>query len=284
MKEKSYYSELISELDFIVQKHKNVSVTGLCNSILGVNIPIVTIGEGAQRIIYLGGQVGYDKLTPYILTRYIKDICALYQENGSIFGFSAEYILKKYTLVIIPILNPDGLNYCDCGVTGDNPIKERVIKMNNGSYDFSHWRGNARGADLRYNYFLDERLEGIESEPEVGALCNFLEFGKQPDLIFSFEGIENNNSAIYFGDGEQASKIAIALTQMTGLKRVFSDDGESDNTLMSWSNQKISTKTFLTKISMADNPNQKNIKEINFSKYLQIRKMLFCAPILSKIK
>ena len=282
MKEKSYYSELISELDFIVQKYKNVSVTGLCNSILGVNIPVVTVGDGAQKIVYLGGQVGYDRLTPYILIRYIKDICTLYQEGGAVFGFPAEYILKKYTLVIIPVLNPDGLNYCDYGVGNNNPIKERVIKMNNDSSDFSHWFGNARGVDLRKNYFFDS--EGIEQEPEIGAFCNFLEFGRRPEMIFLFEGIEGNNSTIYFGDGEQASKIAIALTQMTGFKREFFDDGEPDKTLMSWSNQKISTKTFLTKISMSDCREGKNEKEIKFSKYLQMRKMLFCSPVLSKIK
>ena len=63
MNDNRYYSDLISEINFIVEKYKNVSVTGLCNSILGFNIPIITIGDGSQKIVYLGGQSGYDKLS-----------------------------------------------------------------------------------------------------------------------------------------------------------------------------------------------------------------------------
>lgn len=284
MNENRYYSGLISEINFIVEKYQNVSVTGLCNSILGLNIPIITIGDGSQKIVYLGGQDGYDKLSPYILVRYIKDICSLYQENGAVFGFSAEYILKKYTIVVIPILNPDGLNYCDFGLLENNPLKERVLKLNGGSQDFSHWRGNARGIDLRNNYVLGDFADGVEPEPEVGALCNFLRFGMPPEMIFSFEQTDKSNSTIYFGDGEVASKIAIALTQMTGFKRVFSEDGEPSNTLMSWSNQVLGRKTFLVEISNCDTIDAKHQKENFFAKYLQLRKMLFCAPILNKIK
>ena len=284
MKENKYYSELLYELNLIVEKYKNVSVAGLCNSVLGENIPIVTIGDGHQKVLYIGGHVGYDKLTPYILLRFVKDICALYQEGGAVFGFSAEYILKKYTLVIVPFLNPDGINYCNCGVSKENPLKERIIKQNNGSLDFSNWKGNARGVDLRYNYpFIEDNIE-TEPEAEVGALCNFLRFGSPPEMILSFEQSESDESEIYFGDGEQASKIAIALSQMTGFKRIFAEDGEPSNTLMSWSNQNIFTKTFLTKISADRAKDLKSIRESYFAKYLQMRKMLFCAPILSKIK
>ena len=284
MNDNSCYSDLISQINFLVEKYPNVSVTALCNTILGVNIPIITIGEGTQKIVYLGGQSGCDKLSPYILTRYVKDICSLYQENGAVFGFSAEYILKKYTIVVIPILNPDGLNYCDLGVLENNPLKERGIKLNGGSLDFSRWKGNARGIDLRYNYVIGDLEDGIEPEPEVGAFCNFLRFGVPPEIIFSFDITDKNNSMIYFGDGEVASKIAIALTQMTGFKRTFLEDGEATNTLMSWSNQVLGRKTFLIEISNCDITDSKHQKENCFAKYLQLRKMLFCAPILNKIK
>lgn len=284
MKDGRYYLDIISEINFIVEKYNNVSVTGLCNSILGMNIPIITLGEGSKKIVYVGGQAGNDKLTPYILLRYIKDICSLYQENGSAFGFSAEYILKNYTITVIPILNPDGLNYCDIGVLENNPLYERVIKLNNGSSDFSNWNGNARGIDLRNNYFTENTETNIDQEPEVGALCNFLKFGDLPEMIFAFDKIDKKDSVIYFGDGEAATKRAIALTQMTGVKRIFYDDSEYDNSLISWSNQELGIKTFLIEISAHNDIAPKQRKEDYFGKYLNFRKMLFCAPMLSKIK
>ena len=199
------------------------------------------------------------------------------------FGFSAEYILKKFTVIIIPLLNPDGLNYSDVGVLKSNPIYDRILKLNNSSSDFSHWRGNARGIDLRQNYFWEEEQE-IEPEPEVGAFCNFLRFGQPPEMIFSFDITDKKESTVYFGDGESASKIAIALTQMTRFRRKFFDDGDKNHTLMSWSNQNIGRKTFLIEISDITQKEQSSRKEDRFEKYLEMRKMLFCAPILSKIK
>lgn len=281
MEEYGHYHDLIEEIGTLMEKYPRISVTGLCNSILGNNIPIITLGEGHTRIIYLGGEAGNDELSPYLLLRFIKDICAMKEEGGAVYGFSAEYILKKYTLTVIPILNPDGAVYRSCGVSESNPLRERVIKINGGSEDFSDWIGNARGVDLRYCYGFDS--EGnVEPEAEVGALCNFLSFGTPAELVIAFAHGDLGESLIYYGDGEPSAKIAAAFTQMTGFKRCFFEGKPSKKSLLEWSNSELLSRSFRIEISREAQCQRRN-KGQSFSKYLQIRKVLFCAPLLSKI-
>ena len=139
------YVKMMTEVDGYMGKYNFISVTGIGESILRHTIPAIMIGEGISVIAYVGGEVGCDKVSPQILLRFVRDISSLYEEGGSAFGFSVENILKTYTFVIIPMLNPDGSLYCRYGLEEDNPIKERVLAINNGKSDFSLWRGNARG-------------------------------------------------------------------------------------------------------------------------------------------
>jgi g-D-glutamyl-meso-diaminopimelate peptidase len=60
--------------------------------------------------------------------------------------------LDGYTLSVIPMLNPDGVEYQIHGVEENNPLRERLLEMNDGSEDFSAWQANARGVDLNHNY------------------------------------------------------------------------------------------------------------------------------------
>lgn len=275
------YFNMMTEINSLVENYEIASVAGLCDSILGINIPIITLGEGETKIVYLGGEIGCDSLSPYILTRFARDICALHKEGGAVFGFSAEYILKKYTIIIIPMLNPDGASYCESGPSADNPIKERVLSLNGQNSDFSKWKGNARGVDLRFCYETED--SDTEPEIEVGNLCNLLKFWVDPRMIFSLYQGEQRNSFIYYGDGEQASKVATALSQMTGFNRAFLDDGEG-KTLMAWSRRELGVKSFLVEISNEKSCIEGTGRNLDFTKYLQLRKMLFCAPLLTKIK
>lgn len=282
MEEYGYYTSLIKETEQIIDKYSNVSVTSLCKSILGRDIPILTLGEGQTRIVYFGGELGSDKISPYVLIRFIKDICALYAEGGAVFGFSAEYILKKYMLIIIPMLNPDGAIYCDCGVSDKNPLRERVIKMNGNIEDFSNWQGNARGVDLKYNYHFDtESLE--ESEVEVGRLCNYLRFGTLPAMIFALSQGAKGESTIYYGEDGISNKISIALSQMTKYKRSSPEGEKFEKGILYWSNKNLPAKAFRIELGYDVSASAKKATEINFLKYLELRKMLFCAPLLSKI-
>ena len=275
------YTKMMTEIDFYVSKYRFISVSGICQSMLGKMIPAIMLGEGKTVVTFIGGQEGCDGISPYILIRFVRDICALYEEGGAAFGFSAESILKNYTIVVIPMLNPDGVDYSFCGIKEDNPLKERVIKLNSGSDDFSSWRGNARGIELKYNYGLQN--EENEPEPETGALCNFLKYGLKPDLLFVFSQSEDNEDCLYYGEGEAENKMAIALSQMSGMKRIYRESRKPKLMLADWSMQELKNYAFSFELSKMICSSYKKIEDKSFSYYVKIRKIFFCAPFLNKI-
>lgn len=287
MKESYFnYEKMIAEINTYMNKYSFLAVTGICESILGCTIPAVILGEGKIVITYIGGEEGYDLISPSVLLRFVKDICSLYEGKGSAFGFSAENIFKNYTLVIIPMLNPDGAGYCCRGVDENNPLRERVLKLNDRQNDFSHWRGNARGVELKYNYGLENGE--YESEPEVGALCNFFRYGMTPQLLIEFsqnnELKNNDDGIIFFGEGEIENKMAIALSQMTMMRRTYRESALPRLMLTDWAIKELGASAFSVDMPCFECNSRKQFEDISFSYYTKIRKMLFCTPFLTKIK
>lgn len=276
------YKKMMIEINNYMNKYSFLSVSGLCESMLGNVVPVLMLGEGKCVITYVGGEDGNDIISPLLLLRFVRDICSLYEEKGAAFGFSAENILKNYTIVIIPMLNPDGCCYYSFGVREDNPLRERVLKINGDNNDFSLWKGNARGVELTYNYGL-ENTE-YESEPEVGNLCNFLKYGITPDILIAFHKSNDSNGALYFGEGEAENKISIALSQMSGLKRIYRDNQTPNMMLADWVIGKLNSSAFSVDLPSLNYISQKQFEDKNFSLYAKMRKMLFCTPFLNKMK
>ena len=126
--------------------------------------------------------------------RFAEDFCKSYIFNERLYGYDPEYILHTRTFYIVPMLNPDGVDLAINGLGEYNPVRSRLIQMNNNSGDFSRWQANARGVDLNHNYDADfdllkeiETAAGItepcptryggefaESEPETAALASFI--------------------------------------------------------------------------------------------------------------
>ena len=279
------YEAMISETNFIMEKYSFVSVTGLCDSILGRTIPIISIGEGKTNVFYIGGEFASDSLTPFLLMKFVRDISSLYSERASVFGFPVEYILKNYKFTVLPMLNPDGREYCIYGVDNANPIKDRLIAMNNGESDFKSWRGNARGVLLSCNYGVEETE--YELEQEVGSLCNYLKYGLTPDMIFVFSGSIEQKDQIYYADGEVENKSAIALSQMSSIKRSFRKTEKPELLLADWAIANLNCRAFSIELEILGRSGSisKNglAEDLYFTKYAALRKLLFCSPLLSKI-
>ena len=175
-------------------------------SILGKEIPVLIMGAGKRNFLYVGAHHGMEWITSSVLLCYANEFCHLYRANGKIGKRSVGSLWEQFRIHIVPMLNPDGVNYAIHGVDQHNPLRERVLRMNGGSADLSRWQANARGVDLNHNYnagFAEykklEAVEGIacgaptrysgeapESEPEVRALCNYIRFHHPFGAILTF--------------------------------------------------------------------------------------------------
>ena len=146
------YSELISSIELFASRYSTLGISYLGESILGKKIPLLTIGSGKKEILYIGAHHGMEWITSVLLLRFVNEFCELLQEKKSIYRTSLQVLCEQYTFFILPMLNPDGVEYQIHGVDEDNPLRERLIHMNKDSTDFSNWQANARGVDLNHNY------------------------------------------------------------------------------------------------------------------------------------
>ena len=161
----------------------------LTKSILSRAIEGYKIGKGKRCVFIVGTHHAMESITAN-LSFLLIDYLLANADSGNVKGVNCKLLLSKYSFIIIPCLNPDGVELRLHGVS-DTPLKQRQMRMSGG--DFTAWQANARGVDLNHNYdyrFFEykaiERERGIlagatlfsgefpESEPESRAVGNLV--------------------------------------------------------------------------------------------------------------
>ena len=285
--------EAVSELAY---RYDFINVSTLAYSILGKSIPIITLGKGKKSVLYIGAHHGMEWISTVLLLRFINEYCEMFKKDSRIFNYTLKYLFSTKTIYIIPMLNPDGVDYQINGVSEDNVLYDRLVKMNGGSTDFSRWQANARGVDLNHNYncgFAEyKRLEaeaGIEegaptrfsgnmpeSEPEVASLCNLLRFNEDIRMVLTFH---SQGEEIYYTSGDRVAPrsrtVAGALARMSGYLLAELEGMAAYGGLTDWCIAELGRPSFTIECGKGENPLPLNDY---FKIYTDIREMLFMTP------
>ncbi|MBQ8207322.1 MAG: M14 family metallocarboxypeptidase [Clostridia bacterium] len=289
---------MIEYINIFAERYKCFHVTYLGQSMLGKNIPLITLGKGKKTALYIGAHHGMEWITTALLLKFANEYCELLEANGHIGHTSVSYLNASRSICIIPMLNPDGVNYQLEGISGDNPLRERLIKMNGGSEDFSSWQANARGVDLNHNYdagFADyirseeaKKLAGgapskwcgnlPESEPESGLLANYVRFNEDIGLFIAFH---SQGEEIYYGDcfdpPIENLRAGRVLARMSGYKLTKTEGTATSGGFTDWVVKELRKPAFTVECGKGKNPLP--IDSL-FEIYFKLRRMLFEAPMI----
>lgn len=247
----------------------------LGNSILGRGIPLLSLGNGTREVLYVGTHHGMEWITSLILTRFLKDLCEAISNQSTPYRLSLELLFQTHTLHIVPMLNPDGVEYQLHGIESDNPLLERLKTMHPNGTDFSDWQANARGVDLNHNYnagFAEyKKLEvknGItggcatrfsgeapESEPETSSLCNLIRFHKGLRGVLT---LHTQGEEIFYQSGGKAPKNACAiarkLSALTGYRLSQAEGTAAFGGLTDWCIRELELPSFTLECGSGKNP------------------------------
>lgn len=290
------HNELIKGLQKLAEDYNHINISTIGKSILGKQIPLITIGKGKQSVIYIGGHHGMEWITSALLLNFINDFCVEYSQNSSVFNISTKVLFETRKVHIIPMLNPDGIDYAINGITNDNILANRLRKIN-GSDDFTHWQANARGVDLNHNYnfgfseykSIERKLkiysgaptkysgEYPESEPETRALCNFVRWEK-PELALT---LHTQGEEIYYTSGEKSCEnsltLAKTISRLTGYKLSLPTGSASYGGFTDWFIDEFDKPSFTLECGLGENP----LPYSDFyTIYPRIKRTLFTVPIL----
>lgn len=208
-------------------------------SVEGREIHKVTFGVGENTVIYNGAHHGNEWITSLLLMKWLENICFSFSHNGSMKGYSIKDLYENSKIIIIPMVNPDGVELVINGINNNAMSNsEKILRMNNGSTDFSQWKANANGVDLNRNYPAGWReYKKIErqlniyvpgpskfagfkplSEPETRCLTN-LTMRMEPRLTLSFHSQGEVIYWQYLGRGANDSAfIGKELSKACGYK------------------------------------------------------------------
>ena len=273
------------------------SVSLLGKSFWDAEIPLIRIGQGEKAILYVGGHHGMETVTSAVLLRFAFELCEAAAKGRRLYNVSCEYLVRHRSIYILPLLNPDGAMIAAGGLTPASPFYERILKMNGGGEDFSHWQANGRGVDLNHNYNAGfgeckqmEAREGIfsgcpskysgeypESEPETAALCSFLR-KTLPRFTLT---LHTQGEEIYYSSmGKTLPKTASfarAMAKMTGYRLGTPTGSAAYGGLTDWMIGELSLPCFTLECGKGENPLP---PESLVGIYGRIRELLFTGPIL----
>jgi g-D-glutamyl-meso-diaminopimelate peptidase len=293
------HARMMQYLECFRERYAFVEIQNLGASVLGKNIPIISLGQGEKSVLYVASHRGTEWITTLLMLRFINEYAECYRTGRHIYSTYLPYLFRQRRILIVPMLNPDGVDYVINGVSSQNPLCERLIKMNGGRADFSLWQANGRGIDLTHNYDADFNAyrdyaaaqgtdsgapsqycgETPESEPETAYLANYLRF-TQPSLgaVLSFH--TQGEEIQYAANGHVAPRsqaLAKIISRLCSYPLSHSKDPAPASGILDYCIQKLSLPAFAIQCSKENTPSR---PETYFCTYAAIRALLFEMPQL----
>ena len=221
---------------YLIEVHPTLETSTVGKSILSRPLDAYLIGGGVKYVLLTGAHHSLESITAnilYMLTDMLMNPTLI----KTLYGVDCKLLLSKFRFIIVPCVNPDGIEIRYHGADG-TPLSDRLMRMSGG--DFSTWQANARGVDLNHNYDfrfgeykLLERERGIvpgatlysgeypESEPETKGIATLVRT-LAPSLVVS---LHSQGEEIYPSpDTPKIRRFAERISQLIGY-RIATPDG-----------------------------------------------------------
>ena len=205
------YGDLEEKIKKIKGAEGPVKAFVIGKSVLGRSIYALGMGQLRQSALMVGATHGLESITSALLMMFAEELMEALENRTQICGVDPRRVQESRGLIIVPMLNPDGVEIAQHGARGCLHLAKRIYDLCDGH--FERWQANARGVDLNHNFdagFQDgkalEPQNGIYgpgptrfggkapfSEPETAALrdyvqkqdfCNVYAFHSQGEEIY----------------------------------------------------------------------------------------------------
>lgn len=175
----------------LTQRYRFLNTLCIGHSAMGKELPALVFGNGLDKVVYAAAFHGQEWMTAWILLRLCENICRSVETGEKIDDMDFKSALKGRCLIMIPMVNPDGVDIAIHGSSSARAYASCVAEL--GGDIPGLWQANARGVDINHNFNAgwnklqeSERKQGIdgpaprqwggpfpESEPETSAMVNF---------------------------------------------------------------------------------------------------------------
>jgi g-D-glutamyl-meso-diaminopimelate peptidase len=151
-KKKYDYTEMMTDLRRLKTVYPFLRFSEMGKSVMGKIIPEVTIGKGAKKVHANGSFHGNEWITSAVLMTFLNDYLLAVTNMQPIRGLMIMPLYLTSFLSLVPMVDPDGVDLVLNGPPNEEPYRSLVLKLNEGSTDFSNWKANIRGVDLNNQF------------------------------------------------------------------------------------------------------------------------------------
>ncbi|HET7628461.1 MAG TPA: M14 family metallopeptidase [Bacillales bacterium] len=225
------YETLTRDINRLVDIYPFLRRNRAGNSVMGKEIAELRIGNGPKNVHFDGSFHANEWTTTPMLMRFVNEYLIALTNRGTIRGLYMAPFYSETSLSVVPMVNPDGVNLVIHGLPDQEPYRSQVLRINNGSTDFSGWKANINGVDLNDQFparwYIEARRREQQpspanypgtaplTEPEAQAIARLtrernynrvLAFHTQGEVIYwGFLGYEPPESRVLVNEFSRVS-------------------------------------------------------------------------------
>ena len=127
---------------------------GIGESVMGKPVSYVQIGNGPKQVFYNASFHANEWITTPVLLKFLEEYADAYANRQSIYSESAFLLYEEYSLYIVPMVNPDGVDLVNNALYNSAyQAKAAKIASDYPSIPFpSGWKANIDGVDLNLQF------------------------------------------------------------------------------------------------------------------------------------
>lgn len=236
------YELMIDHLQAMVEQYELLTVDIIGESRENRAIYLIKLGHGPQKILLDGAHHGNEWIASFLLMTMVEQYAYYYHTGQPFFEYDLRELLSTYTLYVVPMVNPDGVEIVASNGRS-SPNYDQLVAINRGSRNFAGWKANARGVDLNRHYPTNWHLardygplspasanyagSRALTEPELIALDSL----QQQELFsahLAYHSVGNEVFYYYYQTGERLERdrgLAQAVARLTGYQLRHSSGG-----------------------------------------------------------
>jgi len=124
-------------------------------SVMGKEIPYLQIGNGSTQVFYNASHHANEWINTPVLLKFLEEYAQAYSSGGRIYDFSAIALYATTKLLVVPMVNPDGVDLVLNAIPKESEYYVKAKRLAKGYPNIpfpSGWKANINGVDLNVNY------------------------------------------------------------------------------------------------------------------------------------
>lgn len=125
-------------------------------SVLGQSLKYIKFGRGNKQIFYSASIHANEWINSVLLMKFLENLSLAYLNNSTIWGVPASYLFNNYSLYLVPMVNPDGVDLVVGNLAKYNQQKYEYTKRLSQNYPQvpfpQGWKANINGIDLNLQF------------------------------------------------------------------------------------------------------------------------------------